>query len=451
VFFVKPYICNSLTNMEPINLKNAEMNCRIKFPKPLYLLLILILLSTSCKKASLPSVKTGSVSRILQTSAYASGQLVNDGGAHVSSLGVCWNTSPDPDISNHTSPDSTLTGLFTSHLTGLTANTLYYVKAYATNSEGTSYGETVTFTTDPVALATLITSGLKSLTPSTAMGGGDIANEGGIPVTDRGVCWNTTGAPTTDDNHTSDGTGEGIFSSTLTDLTIGTTYYVRAYAVNSIGTAYGNEMIYTQIEPITDIDGNAYSIVTIGTQIWLGENLKTTRLNDGSAISNITEGKGWNNATTPAYCWYNNDEADFKSTYGALYNWYSVNTGKLCPAGWHMPSSDEFNTMLIYLGGENVAGGKLKESGTSHWEYPNSGATNGSGFTAVPGGGRYNIYSNPGAFSDLGYGSYMWTATQSPVGTNAYSFDLIFNQPVFSKNEYSKSDGGSVRCIKDTR
>ncbi len=181
----------------------------------------------------------------------------------------------------------------------------------------------------------------------------------------------------------------------------------------------------------------------------MGENLKTTTFNDGSAIPNITNGNEWANTETPAYCWYNNDASAFRTSYGALYNWYAANTGKLCPVGWHVPSADEYTTLVNYLGGTTVAGGKLKEAGLAHWISPNIGATNGSGFTALPGGGRYNIYSEGGAFSDLGYYGYLWTSSESTNNSNAYSFDMTYLLDEAGRDEYSKRDGGSVRCIQD--
>jgi uncharacterized protein (TIGR02145 family) len=140
-----------------------------------------------------------------------------------------------------------------------------------------------------------------------------------------------------------------------------------------------------QAQNVTDIEGNDYTTVTIGTQTWMGENLKTTKLTDGESIPKITENAAWPNLATPAYCWYNNDETAHKKIYGALYNWYTVNTGKLCPTGWHIPSDDEWKTMIAFLGGAE-AGNKLQEVGTTHWTTQNEGATNKSGFTALPGG-----------------------------------------------------------------
>jgi uncharacterized protein (TIGR02145 family) len=243
----------------------------------------------------------------------------------------------------------------------------------------------------------------------------------------------------------------GQFHSTLTGLTIGIEYFVRSYATNSLGTAYGNEVAFIQTEPILDVDGNAYSVVTIGTQVWLGENLKTTRFNDDVTIPYVTDGVAWANTATPAFCWYNNGESNYKATYGGLYNWHAVNTGKLCPTGWHVPTVDEFNILLATLGGDKIAGGKLKESGITHWASPNLGATNGSGFTALPGGGRYNLNSEGGAFSDMGLMGYHWSASEAVITSNAYSYDMSYLVGTVVKSEYSKRDGGSVRCIKNAR
>ncbi len=160
----------------------------------------------------------------------------------------------------------------------------------------------------------------------------------------------------------------------------------------------------TPSDTVTDIDGNVYHTVTIGTQVWLVENLKTTRYNDGTSIPLVTDSAAWSNADTSAYCWYNNDIAN-KNTYGALYNWFTVNTGKLAIAGWHIPTDAEWTTLTDYLGGESIAGGKLKETGTTHWRSPNAGATNESGFTALPGGHR----DVNGTFSAMGDDGFWWS------------------------------------------
>ena len=139
------------------------------------------------------------------------------------------------------------------------------------------------------------------------------------------------------------------------------------------------------------MDGNTYNTIMIGTQTWMKENLKTTTFNDGTSIPLETDATKWAALTSSGYCYYNNDEATYKDTYGVLYNWYTVNTGKLCPSGWHIPIEADWTNLTTFLGGENGAGGKLKESGTSHWINPNSGATNETKFTALPGGERVSV------------------------------------------------------------
>ena len=182
------------------------MNCKIKSPRNIILLLVsLLLLIASCNKATIPTVSTESINRIRQTNAYSGGKIIDDGGVSISQMGVCWNTSADPNVTNNKTIDSSFIASFTSHITGLTPSTKYYVRAYATNSEGTAYGATEAFTTVAEDLPTVSTSSLKSVTSATAEGGGDISNDGGLPVTARGVCWSVTGLPTTDDSHTSDG------------------------------------------------------------------------------------------------------------------------------------------------------------------------------------------------------------------------------------------------------
>lgn len=190
----------------------------------------------------------------------------------------------------------------------------------------------------------------------------------------------------------------------------------------------------------TDENENNYPIVKIGNQVWMAENLKTTKYNGGTAIPLVTDSAAWSNLTTPGYCWYDNDSATYANPYGALYNWYTVGTGNLCPTGWHVPTKAKWTTLTDYLGGENVAGGKLKETGTTHWANPNEGATNETGFTALPGGSR--IYSG------IGYYGFWWSATEA-YSDKAVSRELDFDYSYFFLFNDPKKAGFSVRCIKD--
>jgi uncharacterized protein (TIGR02145 family) len=201
--------------------------------------------------------------------------------------------------------------------------------------------------------------------------------------------------------------------------------------------------------PCADGDNNNYPVVQIGTQIWMAENLRTTKFNDGTAIPLVTDINAWVVLTTPGYCWYNNDEATFKNTYGGLYNWYvtdiNSNGGKnLCPAGWHLPSDPEWTTLSTYLGGESIASGKMKETGTSHWLSPNLEATNESGFTALPGGARYF----DGTFDLLGQYSQWWSSSQYSID-NGFLRYLAFDNGSVTSNSDSKQSGLSLRCFRE--
>ncbi|MBV5314032.1 MAG: fibrobacter succinogenes major paralogous domain-containing protein [Prolixibacteraceae bacterium] len=195
---------------------------------------------------------------------------------------------------------------------------------------------------------------------------------------------------------------------------------------------------------MTDLDGNVYKTVTIGTQIWMGENLCTTKYNDGTLIANVTDNKEWTSLSTGAYCNYNNTENSGTNTYGRLYNWYAINTGKLAPKGWHIPTDKEWTTLTSYLGGEGIAGIKMKESGTTNWISPNSGATNSSSFTGLPGGSRFYT----ALFYNFSYYGYWWSASEHDT-SNAWLRSLCYNYNDVTRSYYDKRYGFSVRCIKD--
>jgi len=190
-------------------------------------------------------------------------------------------------------------------------------------------------------------------------------------------------------------------------------------------------------------DGEEYFVVLIGEQLWMAENLKATQLTDGTDIPLVTDNSFWIGLSTPAYCWYENDETTYGDTYGALYNWYTVETGNFCPTGWHVPSDGEWTVLTDYLAGASVAGGKLKESGTAHWNSPNEGATNESGFTALPGGSRYTN----GSFNDIGLYGTWWSATG--YITSAQSFYMAYHLTSVTRYGGQKHVGFSVRCVRD--
>lgn len=326
-----------------------------KWVLPLLLIGVFLILQGSCKKADTtaktPTVETLTVSNITQTSATCGGEIIEDGGAKILTCGVCWSANHEPTIDDNKLLDESGNNSFTSNIIGLTTNTPYFIRAFATNSSGTGYGETISFNT-----------------------------QGG---------------------------------------TIGT---------------------------VNDIDGNLYHTIIIGTQVWLVENLKTSKYRDGSSIPYITDKLVWSELTSPGYCWYNNSTG-YKNLYGGLYNYYTiVDSRKLCPSGWHVPTDDEWTTLTTYQGGEFAAGGKLKETGTTHWMDPNSFATNESGFSALPGGCRDE---NSGDFITEGTDGIFWTSTEVNIN-NAWCRNIYFwRSQVYRYDSFGKGYGFSIRCIKD--
>jgi uncharacterized protein (TIGR02145 family) len=196
---------------------------------------------------------------------------------------------------------------------------------------------------------------------------------------------------------------------------------------------------------IIDQDGNTYKTVTIGTQIWMAENLRTTKYNDSTIIPNVISNNEWDTLTRGAYCNYNNTSSiDSIATFGRLYNWHAVNTGKLAPKGWHVPTNADWTTLTDFLGAEIVAGGKLKENGPKLWVWPNSAATNKTGFTALPGGSR----GQNGKFYDVGYYGTWWCADET--GTNlAWGRDVGYATGYIAIDYVNKTLGFSVRCVRD--
>ena len=197
-------------------------------------------------------------------------------------------------------------------------------------------------------------------------------------------------------------------------------------------------------EPLTDINGNIYNTVKIGTRIWMAENLKVTRYNDGTEIPLTKDAAIWRNLVTGAYCWYNNDETSFKDTYGALYNGYTIDDGKLCPVGWHVPEAGDWKELREFLGDSAKAGGKLKEAGTAHWLAPNKGADNSSGFTALGAGIRYF----EGTYASILSYSSIWSSTEVSHA-DEWCCGFYFAEAALTLDHRNKKYGFSVRCLKD--
>jgi uncharacterized protein (TIGR02145 family) len=439
---------------------------------PLLLMGVFLIFASSCNKddddngngnnTGIPVLSTTAITDITQTTAKSGGNITSDGGAPITVHGVCWSTNENPTIDDNKTEDGTGAVSFTSSVTGLEPNTTYYLRAYATNSAGNGYGSTMSFTTQ-ARFPVLSTREVTDITENSATSGGNITDDGGVLITAHGVCWSTNENPTIDDNKTEDGTGAGSFTSSVTGLEPNTTYYLRAYATNSAGTSYGSIMSFTTQEGSSGStfsdprDGKVYITVIIGDQEWMAENLAYL-----PSVNMVADGS--EDAAGSYYYVYGYDGtnvADAKATdnyatYGVLYNWTAAMDGEassttnprgiqgVCPAGWHLPSEAEWTELTNYLGGTGVAGGKLKETGTTHWNYPNTGATNETGFTALPGGNR----DRNGAFYNIGGNGNWWSATEGYASNVWYRYVSNDLSAVFSTN-YVKEGGLSVRCVRD--
>jgi len=410
-----------------------------------------------------PYLSATALSAITATSVISGGTITSDWGAAITARGICWGTVQNPTIANSKTTDGSGRGSFTSAITGLTGNTTYYIRAYATNSAGTGYSSQIGFTTLPVIAPVISTTAISELAYSSCTTGGTIINDGGSVVSARGVCWGTSQNPTTAGSKTTDGSGTGTFVSNIADLSTNTMYYVRAYATNSTGTTYGDERIvilYPNVTglTVTDVDANIYHTVKIGTQLWMVENLKTTKYNDGTAIPNASTNAAWSSLATPGYSWYNNNIAN-RTNYGGLYNWFAINTGKLCPTGWHVPTDAEWTILTDYLAnkgyGYQGTGSNIAKSmaATSGWN-PSSTlgnvgndleSNNNSLFTVLPGGDR----NGDGTFAKMGNYGVFWSSSEQDA-TSAMFRSLFYGSARVERGSgLFKANGLSVRCIKD--
>jgi uncharacterized protein (TIGR02145 family) len=398
-----------------------------------------------------PTVSTNPITSITAETAGGGGNITSAGGAEVFSCGVCWSTDPNPDINLETkSYNGFGTGWFESLITGLKYSTIYHVRAYATNSGGTSYGDDVSFTTLIAYAPEVTTAPAMTIASSAAIAGGKVTGDGGAR-TIRGVCWSTNPDPVVGlNNKTRDTTGTGEYKSYMSGLAPSTKYYARAYATNQVGTSYGSQIDFTTIAGVADVTGYIYGVVNIGTQTWMMENLRTPEFSDGSLISNVTDQQTWCNLSTPAYCWFNNDWESHGKTFGGLYNWYAVNSGKLCPAGWHVPVNSEWETLITFLGGASEAGGKMKMATSDPYLSPSSTADNSSLFSALFGCLRDSVYGyTDGGCGDGSDGRGYWWTSESSTVSKAWGILLTPESREIFKAEYIKKNGLSIRCIKN--
>ena len=239
---------------------------------------------------------------------------------------------------------------------------------------------------------------------------------------------------------------------TLKNLDKNTKYYIWSYIKTESGTTYSSK-IHIWTYGLMDIDGNGYHTVKIGKQTWTVENLRVTHYRNGDPIPEVKDSTAWLNDKAGAICWYNNNKGKYDSIYGALYNFYAVVDQRgLSPKGWHIPDSrNEWADLYRYLGGNEPAGGFMKEKGTSHWHAPNTGASNSTGFTALPGGARGRTVARPNStgYYNLSYSAVFWTSEKSPVPGGGFAWYLDYNNTWLNPAAFYQNSGLSVRLIKN--
>ena len=295
-------------------------------------------------------------------------------------------------------------------------------------------------------LPTISTNGITEITSTTAVSGGNIIDDGGLSITARGVCWSISTEPTINDAHTTDGKGIGDFTSNLAGLTEWNKYDIRAYATNAKGTVYGERFRFVASNPIADYDGNLYKTVKIGSQIWMAANLKTTHYADGTEIPLVTDNTAWSNLTTPAYSWYNNDEAANGNAYGALYNWHTVGAGNVCPIGWHVPSYYEWRELKDFIAEDGLKGkdGMALKSDTGWYEGGNGIDT--YCFSALPGG----IRNTDGIFEGIEGYCFWWSSTEWDANNlHAWNSYVSYEHNYVNIVNPKKVSGYSIRCVRD--
>ena len=416
---------------------------------------------------SLPTINTVAVSSVTSISASTGGNITSEGASAVIDKGLCWSTSPMPVITDSHSTNSSNMMTFSDVLTGLSPNTTYYVRAYATNSYGTGYGQQVTFTT--LALPEVTTeNNVTSITDTSAICGGNLISVGGGALVECGICWDTTHNPTIANNHVSStSTGTGNFTVNLVGLMPATTYYVRAYATNTEGTAYGSEIFFTtpnsndglpcpNAVTITDIDGNIYNTVQIGSQCWMKENLRTTHYSDGEYICNFD--------FTPNYyypTYYGFENIDI---YGYLYNYLAVSyPNNLCPDGWHVPNSEEWTQLTNYVSSksEYVCGNNTEDiakalASTTGWEQSsatcaignNQSVNDTTGFSVLPAGA--SIYQNDFTYYSsnftFGHSACFWSNLNSYPAVVVHLENSFSNVRVWDPINFNAC---SIRCVRN--
>lgn len=417
---------------------------------------------------NLATIITLPINNIGTSTAISGGNITNNGGTAVTQRGIVWSTSPNPTTANNSTNNGGGTGNFTSILTGLTATTTYYVRAYAINTAGTAYGNELSFATTAGAgsitalncnsatnngtlTAGALASEVSSIVPYTVGNGGSYnsqtVNSTGITgltaILSSGSFANGSGSLTYTISGTPFSAGTASFALNIGGQTCTLTRAIDTPSLSNPGAG-------------VTFDGYVYATIVLGNgQEWMAENLITSTYANGDPIPNVIDEIQWQNLTTGAWSHLYND-SQYENPYGKLYNRYAVTDSRnVCPTGWHIPSDTEWSAFINYLdpnadGGSNAtntAGGKMKSTGTQYWLFPNQDATNESGFSGLPGGKR----SSDGIFYVIGgegRNGHWWSSTQFNPSSHL-GRKLDWGSGAAAIYNYADEDGLSVRCLRD--
>lgn len=415
-----------------------------------------------------PKVITGEILNITSNFATVNLEIFDDGNAPISENGIVISKSANPSINDLKIVTGKGIGKFTADISNLEIASNYNVRAFATNSVGTSYGDNKTFTTLST-LPSIKTIKISDVTFESATSGGEIISDGGSPIIDKGICFSIKSNPTVSDLKLSKGSGKESFITQINSLDINKQYYIRAYAINSIGVSYGENLSFTTLSfkqglGMYDLDKNFYKTIIINGKEWMSENLRTSYVNDGKLISvawaNLSENWGLScigskTMSEPLVFFRNKIDAE---KFGHLYSWDAAQS--VCPSGWRLPSPQDFDDLVNFMGGYAVAGSKLKDTTKGIWSSNLNQGTNSSGFSARPAG----ILARVSQVGDIkivneGVTAHFWTNSLQSyqsycAGIQATYFELssnnfVVNSPTFFGCSCTRTFGRSVRCIKN--
>jgi uncharacterized protein (TIGR02145 family) len=420
-------------------------------PSFAFRLLVLVFLVSSCEKKVVPIIETSVISNITTTTALGGGTITDEGSGTIVEKGVCWSTSITPTIEDNHTNDGGGASAFTSNLTSLDPGSTYFVRAYATNLDGTGYGMALSFKTLGDLPNAITLPATKVIKNSAILHGKVNANllptrvyfEYGTGLTYGNIVEATANPISGDQDADVAATITGLFTET---------YHFRIKAENSLGISYGEDETFVALV-VTDIDGNTYSTIQIGNQTWMAENLKTISYRNGDLIgTTVPATLDILSEINPKYQWAYDGEESNVATYGRLYTWSAAMDSRgLCPTGWHLPSDYEWKLLEISLGmtqsqadltwyrGTNQ-GTQMKS--TSGWDN-NGNGTNSSGFNVFPGGHR-RLY-----FETMGNSARFWTSSEGDGGYIWQRGLSSTEEGVFRRDNMWKTDGISVRCVKD--